>query len=177
MLTTSKSTCQKTMTQYFVKIKLFNNIIIRKMFIYYRNGPGNHVFPGISKWELVKLFLTKHHACDWTQWIVTLLVSGLVVCCCGPLGALLLSVLWPLPALRVLPILPVLLTLFLSPAARELEALIQWVNAIVIWPRLGHHSSRLHCHASVPPHSCEDTVPTVPMGWISTQAAGRMGWG
>lgn len=42
-------------------------------------------------------------------------------CCCGPLGALLLSVLWPLPALRVLPTLPVLPTLFLSPAAKSRE--------------------------------------------------------
>lgn len=57
--------------------------------------------------------------------MVTVLVSGLVVCCCDPLGALLLSVLWPLPALRVLPTLPVLPTLFLSPAARDIEALIQ----------------------------------------------------
>lgn len=37
----------------------------------------------------------------------------------SPLGALLLSVLCPLPALRVLPTLPVLPTLFLSPAANK----------------------------------------------------------
>ena len=46
----------------------------------------------------------------------TLLPSVGAVAGCSPLGVLLLSVLWPLPALLVLPTLPVLPTLFLSPA-------------------------------------------------------------
>lgn len=141
--------------------------------IYYRNKSGNPIFPGICNCEMLSSSQSIMPMTE--QSAVTLLVSGLVVCwcCCGPEGALLLSVLWPLPALRVLPTLPVLPTLFLSPAVRETEALVQCVIAIITCPWLWHHSGRLHCHASVPLHSREDTIPT---GFLLKQQAG-WGWG
>lgn len=46
--------------------------------------------------------------------------------CWSPLGALVLSVLCPLPALRVLPTLPVLPTLFLSPAETKTKTKTEW---------------------------------------------------